>query len=137
MFQTRANSYEGICWVLVWSYFSLRVSNKTEFLWRHLLSLSLNLCKFMSFKQKRFLVKAFAECQVEFIYVYEFQTKVDSYEGISWASFWNFLSLWVSNKSQFWWRHLLNFGLKISKLKSFKEKRILIKKFVKCQFEVT
>ena len=31
-FQTKANSDEGICWITVWSYVSLRVSNKSEFL---------------------------------------------------------------------------------------------------------
>ena len=104
-FQTKAISYEGICWVSVWSYLSLRGLNKSEFLWRHLLSLSLKLfkfmsfntsefwsinllslslnwCKFMTFKQERVLMKTFVESQFEVIYIYEFQTTANSYENI-------------------------------------------------------
>ena len=63
--QKKANSYEDICSVSVWSYVSLLVSNKTEILWRHFLSLSLELCKFMSLKQKRILMNKFVESQLE------------------------------------------------------------------------
>ena len=64
-FPAKASSDEDICWVSVWSYLNFRVSNKTEFLWRHLLSLSLKLCKFMSFEQNRTLTKTFLESQLE------------------------------------------------------------------------
>ena len=98
-FQTKVNSYEGICWVPVWSYLSWRVSNKTEFLWTHLLSLSLELWKFLTFKQNRTLMKTFGESQFEVIYVYAFQIKANSYEDISWGSIWIPLNLRVSNKT--------------------------------------
>ena len=64
-FQNKAYSDEDICWVSVWSYLSLRVANKTEFLWRHLLSLSSKLCKLMSFKQKQILMNTFVASQFE------------------------------------------------------------------------
>ena len=35
-FQTKANYYEDICWASLWSYVSLWVSKKSEFLWRPL-----------------------------------------------------------------------------------------------------
>ena len=73
MYQTKGNSSGDICWVSVWSYVSLRVSNKSEFLWITLLSLSLKLCKFMSFEQKRILMKAFVQSQFEVIPVYYFK----------------------------------------------------------------
>ena len=119
-FQTKANSYEGICWASVWSYLSLRVSNKIYFLWTHLLSLSLKLCKFMSFKPKRLLMKTFVESQFEVIYVYEFQTKANSYEDVCWGSVWSDVSLWISNQSEFLWRHLLSLSLKLFRFTSFK-----------------
>ena len=135
-FQTKANSYEDISWGLIWSYLSWRVSNKTEFLWTHLLSLSLKLSMFMSFKQKPILMKTFVEPQFEVIYVYDFQTKANSYEDICWVSVWSFLSLWVSNKSEFSWRHLLSLSLKLSMFMSFKKKRILMNPLLESQFEV-
>ena len=74
-FQTKANSYEGICSFSVWSYWSLQVSkkrnpdedicwvsgwnyvtlwisNKIEFFWRHLFILSLKLFKLRVSKKK-------------------------------------------------------------------------------------
>ena len=83
--QTKSNSYEDIYWVSVWSYLNLRVSNKTEFLWRHLLSLSLKLSKFGRFKQKRNLMETFVESQFEVMLVYEFQTKANSYQDSCWV----------------------------------------------------
>ena len=135
-FQTKANSYEDISWVSVWSFLSFLLSNKSEFLWRYLLSLSLKSSKFTSFKQPRFCMKTFVEFQFEVIYVYEFQTKGNSYEDICWISIWIYVSLWVSNKSEFLWINLLSLSLKLSKLMSFKQKRILIKAFVESEFEV-
>ena len=111
-FLTKANSYENICLVSAWSYLSLRVTTKTEALWRHLLSLSLNLCKFNSFKQNRTSIKTFVETQFEVTLVHEFQTKAISYEGICWVC------------------------LKLSKFTMFKQKRILMKTLVESQFEV-
>ena len=64
-FQPKSNSYEGICWVWVWSYVRLRVSNKIEPLWRHLLSFSLKLCKIMTFKPSQILMKTFFEPHFE------------------------------------------------------------------------
>ena len=49
---------------------------------RHLFSLSLKLCMFMSLKQNRMIMKTFVESLFEVIYVYVFQPKLDSYEGI-------------------------------------------------------
>ena len=46
------------------------------------LCVSLKLRKFMTFKPKQVLIKAFVELQFEVISVYEFQTKANSYEGI-------------------------------------------------------
>ena len=135
-FQTKANSNEDICWVSVWSFLTLWVSNKSEFSWRHLLSLSLKFFNFMSFKQKRILMKTFVESQFEVIYVYEFQKKANSDEDICWASVWSYVSLWISNKSEFLWRYPLSLSLKLSKFTSFKKNRILIKTFVESQFEV-
>ena len=135
--QTQATSYENICWALVWSYVSWWVSNKSEFLWRHLLSLSLKLSKFTSLKQKRILMKTFVESHFEVISVYQFQTKVNSYEDVCWPSVWTYGSLWISNKSEFLWRHLLSLSLKLSRFTTFKQNWILIKTFVECQFEVT
>ena len=97
-FLTKTNSYENICLVSVWSYLSLRVSSKMKVLWRHLLSLSLRLCKFNSFKQNQTYMKTFVEPQFEVMLVYEFQTKAISYEDRSWASVWTYVSLWLSIK---------------------------------------
>ena len=158
-FLTKVNSYENICLVSAWSYLSLRVTTKTEALWRHLLSLSLKLCKFNSFKQNRTSIKTFVELQFEVMLVHEFQTKAISYEGICWVSVWSYLSLRGLNKSEFLWRHLLSFSLKLCKFMrfnksefcwinlltlslnlcrfmSFKQKGILMKTFVQSQFEV-
>ena len=135
-FQTKSNSYEDTCWVSVWSYLSLRVSTKTEFLWRHLLSLSFKLCKFMSLKQKRIRMKTFVESEFEIMSVYEFETKANYYEHNCWASVWSYVSLWVSNKIELLWRHLLSLSLKLSKFTSFKQKRFLMKSFVELQFEI-
>ena len=107
------NSYEDISWVSLWIYVSLWVSNKSESLWRPLWSVSLKLCKFMTFKQKRFLLKAFVECQVEVISVYEFQTKANSYDDICWL-----------------------FTLDLCDFMSVIKKTILQKKFVASQFQI-
>ena len=75
MFQPKGNSSGDICWVSVSSYVSLWVSNKSGFLWITLLSLSLKLCKFLSFEQKRILMKTFVQSQFEVIWVYDFKQK--------------------------------------------------------------
>ena len=136
-FQTKANSYEDICWVPVWSYVSLWIWNQSEFFWRHLLSLSLTLFNFTSFKQDRILMKTFVESQLEVIEVYEFQTKSNSYKDIFWVSVWSYVSLWVSKSSIFLWRHLLSLNLKLCKFMGFKQKRIFMKIFVDSQFKIT
>ena len=64
-FEAKGNSDEDICWVSVWSYLSLRVSNNPDFVWRYFLSFSLKLSKFTNFKQKRILMKTFVESQFE------------------------------------------------------------------------
>ena len=158
-FQTKANSYEDISWGSVWSYLSLRVSNKREFLWRHLLNLSLKLCKLMSLKPEGILMKRFVESKFRVMSVYEFQRKgnssehissvhfwsylslqfpkkTNSYEDISWVAVWSYVTLRVSNKSEFLWRHFLNLSLELSKFMILKWKRVLINKFAECQFEV-
>ena len=135
-FQTWSNFYEDICWLSVWSYVSLLVSNKGEFLWRLLLSFTLKLCKFMSFKVKRILVNKFIESQFAVMYLYEFPTKASSYEDICWVSLWSYVSLSVSNKSEFLWRHLLNLSLKFCQLMNLKQKRIFMKTFLEPQFVV-
>ena len=134
--EIKANSYKDICWVSVWSYVSLWVSNQSDFSWRHLLSLSLKLSMFMSFKQQRILIKTFVESQFEDILIYQFQTRASSYEDICWASVCSDVNLWVSNKSWFLWRLLFSLSLKLSMFISFKQKRILVKAFVEAQFEV-
>ena len=158
-FQTKANSHEGICCVSVWSYLSWRALNKGEFLWTYLLSLSLNLCKFMSFKPKSILMRTFFNSQFNILEVfelqtkvnsceyicwvsiwtyvfYEFQTKANSSEDVCWLSFWCYVSLWVSNKSRFLSINLLSLSLKLCNFMSFKQKRILMKAFVDFQLEV-
>ena len=135
-FQTKLNSYEHICWVSGWSYVSLWVSNKIELLWRHLVSLSLKLCKFMRFNPKQIRMKTFVKSQFECMLVCDFQRKANSSEDISWASVWSYLSLWVSKKSKFLWGHLLSLSLKLCKFMSFKEKRILTKTYFRSQFEL-
>ena len=133
-FQTKANFYKDICWVSVWSHLGLQLSKKTEFSSRHLLSRSLKLSKFTSYKPKRILMNTFVESQFGVIYVYEFQTKANSDEDIRWVSVRSYLCLWVSNKSEFLWRHLLSLSLKLFKLTSFKQNRILMNTFVESQF---
>ena len=135
-FQGKPICYEDICWVSVWSYLSLGVSNKTKFLWRHLLSLGLKLSMFTNFKQQRILIKTFVESQLEDMLIHWFQARANSYEDICWGSVWSYVSLWVSNQSEFSWRHLLSLGLKFSLFMSFKQNRILIRTFVECQSEV-
>ena len=115
---------------------SLWVSNQIKFLRRNMLSLSLKLCKFMSFKQKRILMEAFVESQFEVIYVYEFQIKANWYEDICWASIWSYVTLWVENKSEFLRSQLSSLTLELCKFMSFKQKRILMKTFVESQFGV-
>ena len=74
MFQTKADSDEDISWASVWSCGSLCLSNKREFLQRHILGLSLKLAKFMCFKPKWILMKTFVGSQFGVIWVYEFHT---------------------------------------------------------------
>ena len=135
-FHRNGNSSEDICWVSVLSYLSLRVSNIRESWWRHLLSLSLKLSKFTSFKHQRIFMKTFVESQFEVMLVCEFQTKANFYEDICWASVWSNVNLWVSNKSELWWRHLFSLTLRWSKFTSFKQNGILMKTFVESQTEV-
>ena len=134
-FQTKAKSYEDIGWASVWSFVSLWVSSKSEFLWRHLLSLSLKLFKFMSFKPKRIRMKTFVESQFEVIYVHEFPTKPNSYEDICWVWVCN-VSLIVWNKMEVFWRHLLSLSLRLCKFRGFKQKQSLMKTLIELQFEV-
>ena len=135
-FKTKANSYEDISWASLRSYVILWVLNKSEFQWRHLLSLNLKLCKFMSFKQIRIILNKFVECQFEVLLVCEFKTKANSYEDIRWVYVWSYVCLWVSNKSEFFWINFLSLSLKLCKFMSFKQKRILMKTFLEPQFEV-
>ena len=135
-FQTKANFYQDICWISVWSYISLLVSNKSEFIWRQLLGLSLKLCKFTCFKKKRILMKTFFGSQFEVTWLYEFQTKAKSDEDSSSVSVRNYVSLLVSNKSQFLWNDLLSLSLNLSNSTSFKQNRIPMKTFTGSQFEV-
>ena len=134
--QTQGNSSEDICWGWVSSYVNWSVSNKSEFLWINLLTLSLKLCNFMKFKQKRILMKTFIESQFEVMWVSEFQTKANCYEDIFLVSVWSFLRLWVSSRSKFSGRHLLSLSFKLCKFMTFKQKGILMKTFVESQFEV-
>ena len=135
-FQTKADPYKNIAWASVWSYLSLWVSNKSKSLWRYLLSLSSKLCEFMSFKQRRIVMKTFFDSQFEVFYVYEHQTKANSHEDVCWNSVSSFVSLWLSNKSEFLWRRLLSLSFKLFKFRSFKQKLILIRAFVESQFEI-
>ena len=135
-FRTKASSYEDIFWVSVSSYVSLWVSSKSRFRWRHLLSLSLKLFKFRSFKQQLILIKTSLESQFEVMLVYEFQTKANSSEDVCWVSVWSYVSFWVSNKTGSFSRHLLNFSSKLYKFASFKQNLIHMKRFVGSKFEV-
>ena len=136
-FQTKANSCEDICWVSVWSFVSFWVSNKNESWWRHLLSLSLKLCKFMDFKQQRIFMKVSLESHFEVISVYEFQKKPNSCQDIWWVSVWSFVTLLFSNKIGFLWRHFLSFSLELCKFMSSKQKPILTKTYFRSKFGVT
>ena len=98
-FQTKGNSDEDICWDSVWGYVTLWVANKSELFWIHLFSLSFRFFTFMSFKSEQILTKTFVESQFQVFQVYDFQTKANSDQDISWLSVWNYLSLRVSNKS--------------------------------------
>ena len=98
-FQDKANSHENICWFSVWSYVNLWVSNKSEFGWINLFSLSLNFCKFMNFKQSGIFMKTFVDSQFEVMDFYQFKTTANSDEDICWASVWIYLSLCVSTKT--------------------------------------
>ena len=135
-FHTKANFFGGICWFSVWSYLSLWVSKKRGFLWRHLLTLSLELLKFTSFKKMRIFTKTLLESQFQVMRVHEFQTKANSYEDICWASVSSYVSFWVSNKSELWWRHLFSLTFKFFTFMSLKPKEILTKTFVESQFQV-
>ena len=135
-FHTNGNSSEDICWGSVLSYLSLRVSNKREILWRHFLCLSSKFSGFTSLKHQQIFMKTFVESQFEVMLVWKFQTKANYFEDICWASLWSYVSLWVSNKSEFLWRHLFSPSWKLSKFRSFKQKGILIKTFVESHFEV-
>ena len=134
--QTKANSYEDICWAWIWSYVSWWIWNKSEFSWRYSLSLSLKLSKFTSFKQNPILMKKFVESQFEVIKLYYLERKADSYEDISWASVWSYVSLWVSNKSEYLRRHILGLSLNLPKFMSFKPKPSFLKTFVESHFDV-
>ena len=135
-FQTKANSSEDICWVSVWSYVRFGVSSKSKLLWRRLLRLRLELCKFMSFKHRWILMETFVESQFGIMWVYEFQTKGNSSEDICWGSVSSYVNLWVSNKSEFLWINLLSLSLKLCNFMKFKQNRILMKTFIESQFEV-
>ena len=90
----------------------------------------------MNFKPKRFLMKIFAESLFEGMYFYEFQTKANSYEDISWVSVWSYGSLWLSNKSEFLSRCLLTGSVKLFKFMCFNQNLILMKTFLESVFEV-
>ena len=135
-FYTNGNFSEDICWVSVLSYLSLRVSNKREIWWRHLLSLSFKLSKFTSFKHTRIFMKTFVESQFEVMLICKFQTKANSYEDICWASPWSYVSWWVSKKSEFLWINLLSLSLKLCMFMSSQQKRVFMYTFVDSKFEV-
>ena len=60
------SGFDGdICWGSVSSYVNLWVSNKSEFLLINMLSLILKLINFVKFKQKRIVMKTFADSQFE------------------------------------------------------------------------
>ena len=133
----QASFSEDICLVSLWSYVSLWVSNKSGFLWKRLLTLSLKFCKFLNFKPMPIFKKTVLGSQFEVIQVYDFQTKPNSYQDIYWVLVSSYVSLCVSNKSGFLWRHLLSLSLDLPKCMSFKQKRILTETFFRSQFEVT
>ena len=135
-FQTKADPYKDIAWASVWSFLSLWVSNKSKSLWRYFLRLSSKLCEFMSVKQRRIVMKTFVDSQFEVFYVYEFQSKANSHEDICRNSVSSLVSLWLWNKSEFLWRHLVSLSFKLFKFRSFKENLLLIRTFVEPQFEI-
>ena len=100
------------------------------------MTLSFKLCNFLGFKQKRIPMKTFVEPQFVVTEVYEFQTKPNFYEDICWVSVLSYESLWVSNKSEFLWRHWFSPSLKLFMFISFKPEQILTKTFVESQFQV-
>ena len=134
-FQTKANSYQDISWISVWSYVSLWVLNKSEFWWKHLLSFSFKWSKSASFKQNIIVMNPFFQSQFQVMWVYGFQTKANSYDHICCAPVWSYVSLWILNKSDFLLRHLLSLSLKFFTFMSFKPKQILMKTFVESQFQ--
>ena len=101
-----------------------------------MLSLSLKLSNFLSFKPKRILMKTFFESQFVVMYVSEFLKKANSDENICLVSIWSYLSLPVSTKTEVFWRHLLSLSWKLCKFNSFKQNRTYMKTFVEPQFEV-
>ena len=90
----------------------------------------------MSFKPKPILLKTFVESKVRVVWVYDFQRTGNSSEDICSLQVWSYLTLRVSNKSEFLRRHILGLSLKLGKFMSLKKKRILMKTFVDPQFEV-
>ena len=63
--ETEANFYEDISWASVCSCVSLWVSNKSQFLWRDILGLSLKLHNSINFEPKWLLLKTYVESQFE------------------------------------------------------------------------
>ena len=135
-FLTKANSYENICLVSLWSYLSLRVSTKTEVFWRHLLSLSLKLYELNISNKIELIWRRLLSLSLKLSYFMSFETKANSFEDICWVSVSSYLILWVSNKRGFFWRRLLSLNLNLYKFTSFKQKRILMKTFAGSQLEV-
>ena len=81
-FHTKGNSSEDISCASLWIYASLWISNKSDFLSRHLLSLSLKLSRFTSFEQNRILMKTFVQSYFRLMWVYEFHTMGFIQKGI-------------------------------------------------------
>ena len=79
-------------------------------------------------------MKTFVESHFDVMKVYEYETKANSHEDICSVSFWSYLSLWVSKKSEFLWRHLLRLSLGLRKFMSFIQKGIPLKTFVESPF---
>ena len=65
IYQTKADSYKDISWASARCCVSFWVSNKSQFLRRHILGLSLKLRKFMSSIPKRILLRTFVESKFE------------------------------------------------------------------------
>ena len=81
-FHTKRNSSEDISCASLWIDVSLWISNKSDFLLRHLLSLSLKLSRFTSFEQNRILMKTFVQSYFRLMWVYEFHTMGFIQKGI-------------------------------------------------------